>query len=121
MSNNKVSDRQVAFTEHNVAVEKRQLAKRFVDFKNNKKDRLCLKLLAAGKANYFIHKRTGYSDGQIRYRALWADIDRSDYRNGIIKPYTKYLLGRELTEEYDDSLDTYLESKEVPGYEVKKL
>jgi hypothetical protein len=121
MSNNRVSDRQVAFTQHNVAVERRHMAKRFVDFKNNKKDRLCLKLLAAGKTNYFIHKKTGYSDGQIRYRGLWGDIDRRAIRNGIVNEYTKYLLGRELTEEYDETLDGYLEAKEVPGYEVKKL
>lgn len=95
--------------------------KRFVDFKNNKKDRLCLKLLAAGKTNYFINKRTGYSDGQIRYRALQGDVDRAAIRNGKKTPYTQYLLGRELTEEYDDSLDSYLESKEAPGYQVQSL
>jgi hypothetical protein len=98
----------LSFTAYNIAREKRQLAKREVDFNNNVKDRLCISLLATGRSNHLIRKLTGYSNGQIRYRANLADVSRQDYRDGVVRLYTRMTLKIERNENFQQKLESHL-------------
>jgi hypothetical protein len=98
----------LSYTAFNEAQRKRQLAKREVDFNSNAKDRLCVSLLATGRSNHLIRKLTGYSDGQIRYRANLADVSRQDYRDGVVRVYTRMTLKIESTENFQAKIEKHL-------------
>lgn len=104
-----------SFTQFNVTQERTQERLRRVDFRNNPKDRRCLELLAGGKTNHYIRSevakvgpnRKTYSDAQIRYRGILGDVNRSDIRNGIERPYTRMLLDRERSREFSKTVENY--------------
>jgi hypothetical protein len=101
-----------AYTEYNVTQDKKRISKRFIDFKNNEKDKLVVKLLGRGKAYALIRQLTGYSNSQIRLRGMWAGIRTSDYRlDNKRSPYTKMVLGLDNQNEaaFDKATDEYLE------------
>jgi hypothetical protein len=65
---------------------------RRVDFTDNNKDILCVKLGAQGLSTKYIMKATGYSFCQVSYRLGLAEISRADFRNGrgrFVKAFIK--------------------------------
>lgn len=67
---------------HTVAFRNLEQQRRSVDFLNKRKDQECALLVALGYSNRLVFQKTGYSNGQIHYRARKAGISRMDFRNG---------------------------------------
>lgn len=114
----------LSYTEYNLTQDKKLRSRRFVDFKNNWRDKLCVKLVAKDKSNALITRLTGYSAAQIHYRAVWAGVNRKDYRNNNKRsPYTKMILGLDERneQEYDRLTDQYLERVCPEMYKIVKL
>lgn len=92
---------------------------RHVDVRNDPVDRLAAAMVANGRSNVFIEeqcallalrlvgKRIHLSDAQIRYRAAQADVNRTDFRNGIVRDYTKTTFDFR-TEDFQTALTKHL-------------
>jgi hypothetical protein len=101
-----------SYTAYNVTQDKKRIAKRFIDPVNNKKDKLCIKLLGRGKAYSLIRRLTGYTNARIRARGNFVGIKTTDYRlNNKRSVYTKMVLRIDDNNEavYDKATDEYLE------------
>ena len=88
--------------------EQTKLRQREINPISNPKDRIVARLGATGRSNFMIRALTGYSDGQIGYRLRAWDIHRNDYRNGIVRPYTRMHLRIHNTEEFLNGLEQHL-------------
>lgn len=114
----------LSYTEYNLTQDKKLKSRRFVDFKNNWRDKLCVKLVAKDKSNAYISSLTGYSAAQIHYRAVWAGVSRKDWRNNNKRSvYTKMILGLDERNEaeYDRLTDKYLETVCPKMYKIVRL
>lgn len=94
---------------------------RHVDVRNDPVDNLAAAMVADGRANEFIRgqcaalaqrlngKRIILSNARIKYRADQADVNRMDYRNGIVRPYTKMTFGFR-TDDFRKALTRHIDS-----------